>query len=63
MVTSQRVEVIYVPEVDLLRIDLPGAGHRVSVLLPPEQGLRLLTALKIALAVKAGPPKRKVSHQ
>lgn len=49
----------YIAEVDLVRIDLPGSGHRVSVLLTPDHALRLLTALKIALAVKQGPTSRK----
>jgi hypothetical protein len=55
--SADGIAAVYVSEVDLVRIDLPGQGHRVSLLLHPEQALRLLTAIKVALAVKQGPRK------
>ena len=49
----------HVPEIDAIRVDLPGQGHRVSVLLTPDNAARLMAALRVALAYREpAAPKR-----
>lgn len=40
----------FIPEVRLIRVDFPGEGYQTNVLLTTDRALRLLTALKVALA-------------
>lgn len=41
---------MFIPEVDIIRVDLPVEHHTVTVLLQPDEAIRLATALKVALA-------------
>jgi hypothetical protein len=41
---------VWVADVDVVRVDLPGDGYQTTVLLNPEQAIALLTGLKVALA-------------
>jgi hypothetical protein len=52
------VNAVYVTDVDVIRVDLPGPGHSVSVLLTPERATRLAAALKVALAQREPAPAR-----
>lgn len=40
----------FIPEVRLIRVDFPGEGYQTNVLLTTDRAMRLLTALKVALA-------------
>ena len=56
------INAIWVPEVRLVRVDLPGEGHRVSVLLTRDRAIRLLAALKVATAAGEPPRPRKATR-
>jgi hypothetical protein len=45
----------YVPEIDAIRVDIPGQGHRYTTLLTPAQALALATSLKVAIAYREPP--------
>lgn len=56
------IDAVWIPEVRVIRVDLPGEGHRVSVLLTPERAIRLLAALKVAAAASEPARPRKVTR-
>lgn len=52
----------YVPEVRLIRVDFPGDGYQTNVLLTVDRAMRLLTALKVAVAASEPAPARPVGR-
>ncbi len=47
----------FIPELDCIRIDIPGQGHRYTTLLTPDQAVRLAAAVKVALANREPSPR------
>ena len=52
----------FIPEVRLIRVDFPGEGYQTNVLLTTDRAMRLLTALKVALAESEPAARRPVGR-